>query len=182
MNSTDPKKLALIDRFGHLNYISSLSQSRVHFNPKDLAITAVTAFLTTAAQVKNLRRSHNIQGELKKVQIDQTFEGYANFISPGRMNQIAYDAEHAQAEYDVELKKEKAMTQAQRDANTKIREFKAKRVWGPEVLQPANETYLSAAWDEMVPFPTSKSSHHKQCLHWSTSGQPPHFAILYHRY
>ena len=30
------------------------------------------------AQMKHLRRGHDTQGRLKKINIDQTYEGYAN--------------------------------------------------------------------------------------------------------
>ena len=163
MNTDNKDELKLIANNGHLNYISSLSANLVGFNPKDLAIEGVTALLTVAAQLKDLRRSHTNQGQLKTIQIDQSSEGYANFISPGRMNQIAYDATNAKAEYEAELKKEAGLTAAQKKDNAAVKEFKEKRVqdaakvWSPKILKPANETYLSPEWDEMVPFPSSKS-------------------------
>ena len=32
-------------------------------------------------QLKNLRRSHDTQGKLKRIRVDQTSEGYANFMA-----------------------------------------------------------------------------------------------------
>ena len=72
MNTTDDNELRLISEFGHLNYLSSLSKSFVHFNPKDLAIAGLTALLTVAAQLKNLRRSQTSQGQLTKIEIAQS--------------------------------------------------------------------------------------------------------------
>ena len=86
------------------------------------------------AQMKNLRRGHDTQGTLKKINIDQTFEGYANFMAPDRMEKIRSAVE------------EKADPQA------------GNRIFDEGILKPRTETYLTPEWDEMIPFPTSKFS------------------------
>ncbi|KAI4268581.1 MAG: hypothetical protein LQ337_007755, partial [Flavoplaca oasis] len=84
----------------HLNYISSLSTGLVHFNPKDIALHGLTSMIKVVAQMKNLRRGHTSQGEIKKIEIDQTYEGYANFMAPGRMQMIASDVKLAETRLD----------------------------------------------------------------------------------
>ena len=164
MNGAKPET---IEKYGHLNYTSSLSQSVVHFNPKDIAVHGLTAMIKTMAQMKNLRRSHTFQGTVKKVAIDQTYEGYANFMAPGRMQSIAYDAKNAKAALDqfnqAEAKNSepaKSMSPDDRQAHKALLQQRIKdagKVFTNDVLRPAADTYLSAEWDEFLPFPTSKS-------------------------
>ncbi|KAL8990819.1 MAG: hypothetical protein Q9169_008029 [Polycauliona sp. 2 TL-2023] len=154
--------------FCHLNYISSLSAGLVHFNPKDIALHGLTAMIKCAAQMKNLRRGHTSQGEIKKISIDQTYEGYANFMAPGRMQMIASDVKLAETRLDYllthpedtsKMTKEKKM-----ESETKFKADKlllerqiedAKDVFSEDILKPKADTYLTAEWDEMVPFPTT---------------------------
>ena len=165
MNTTDEKEQAQIKQYGHLNYICSLSGSFVHFNPKDLAVDGLTAMIKVVAQMKNLRRGHTSQGEVKRIEIDQTDEGYANFMAPGRMRQVAYDSEHAKAIYDDFVKEEKDMSEEEKkkEAHVKRRKYLNQRVKDAStfergVLKPRSDTYLTAEWDEMIPFPSSMFS------------------------
>lgn len=96
----------------------------------------------TVAQMRNLRRGHDAQGKLKKVNLDSSYEGYSNFMAPMRMKQIQTDVEYARKYLDGKG---------------------AENVFTKEVLKPATDTYLTPEWDEFVPFPTSKS----QTLHFS---------------
>ncbi|KAL8697068.1 MAG: hypothetical protein Q9224_002486 [Gallowayella concinna] len=152
----------------HLNYISSLSAGVVQFNPKDVALDGLTAMIKVVAQMKNLRHSHTAQGQLKKISIDQSYEGYANFMAPGRMEMIASDVEMAETRLELfdSAKKEtifkdeqekqayEASQKADRDLlQRKIRD--APKVFSKDILKPQCETYLSAEWDEMIPFPTT---------------------------
>ncbi|KAL8693454.1 MAG: hypothetical protein Q9218_001725 [Villophora microphyllina] len=137
----------------HLNYISSLSRSIIHFNPKTIALHALTAMIKTMAQLKNLRRGHTSQGFVKKIEIDQTYEGYANFMAPGRMQMIAHDAKISkeklrrfEAGESLSASEEKSLRQRVEDAE---------KVFSEDVLKPKADTYLTAEWDEMVPFPTT---------------------------
>lgn len=155
----------IIQQYGHLNYMSSLSQSVLHFNPKDIAVHGLTAMIKVMAQMKNLRRSHTFQGTVKKVAIDQTYEGYANFMAPGRMQSIAYDAANAEAALDQFREAEtknaepaKSMNKDQRKAHKDLLQQRIKdasKVFTDDVLKPAADTYLTAEWDEFVPFPTT---------------------------
>lgn len=88
------------------------------------------------AQMKNLRRGHDSQGRLKKINLDSSYEGYANFMAPGRMREI-------------ERKVEKA-------ASDPSHKDEAPEVFRKTILKPNTDTYLTPEWDEMVPFPTSK--------------------------
>ena len=96
-----------------------------------MAVLGLTAMIKVLAQMKNLRRGHDTQGTLKKINIDQTYEGYANFMAPGRMEKIRCAVE------------ERADSQA------------GNRVFDEGILKPRTETYLTPEWDEMIPFPTS---------------------------
>ena len=152
----------------HLNYVSSLSTGLVHFNPKDIALHGLTSMIKVVAQMKNLRRGHTSQGEIKKIEIDQTYEGYANFMAPGRMQMIASDVKLAETRLDNFLRssREKAigMNKEEKkayDAEKLLLERQvedSKNVFSKDILKPKADTYLTAEWDEMVPFPTSESS------------------------
>ena len=140
----------------YLTYGSSLSQGFVHFNPKETAVLGLTAMIKVVAQMKNLRSGHNAQGRLKRIRIDQTYEGYANFMAPMRMKKIGYDVEQAKEEArDAEKaakKAKKTITEAKKRADDLI------KIFDMSILKPSTETFLTPEWDEMVPFPTSKPS------------------------
>lgn len=72
----------------YLTYGSCLSDGLVDFNTKRIALLGLTAMIQVLAQMKNLRRGPDTQGTLKKINIDQIYEGYANFMAPGRMGKI----------------------------------------------------------------------------------------------
>lgn len=150
MNSKD----AQLD---HLNYATSLSTNLIGFNPKDIAEYGLIAMIKVTAQMQNLRRGHTSQGFIKRVQIDQTSEGYANFMADGRMKLIAHDAEHAEEEVSkYESGKKSSPEEAAHKKFLDQRVIDAKKVYSQDVLKPEQDTYLTAEWDEMVPFPTSK--------------------------
>ena len=86
--------------------------------------------ITCIAQLKNARRGHDAQGSLKSIQLSGTEEGYAEFLPSGRVDRIAEAAKRLPAEQGA-------------------------AIYTEEVLRPATETYLTPAWDEMVPFPTT---------------------------
>lgn len=81
------------------------------------------------AQMKNLRRGHDTQGKLKHIRIPSSYETYATFMAPGRMDQIQADVEHA----DEDLSD----------------------IFNTQVMKPTMDTYMTPEWDEMVPFPTT---------------------------
>ena len=108
-------------------------------------------------QMKNLRRGHNAQGKLKKINIDQTYEGYANFMAPKRMEQI-------QRDYEYLVKNGKY-----RDG-TKM-EMRDEHIFDSRVLKPKIDTYLTPEWDEMVPFPASKHVFFVLVRQWSIANQ-----------
>ncbi|CAF9938185.1 hypothetical protein IMSHALPRED_000701 [Imshaugia aleurites] len=58
----------------HITYYPSLSEGLVNFKAEDTAILALTAEIKVLAQMKSLRRGHDTQGKLKKINIDQTYE------------------------------------------------------------------------------------------------------------
>ena len=151
----------------HLSYVSSLSAGIIDFNPKDIATHGLTAMVKVMAQTKDLRRGHDSQGKVKRIEIDQTSEGYANFMGPGRVQEIKHDAERAPIVLKKYEEKLKSLEPPKSEEEKKEREahlaYLKKRVeqssvYTTKVLKPKQDTYLTAEWDEMVPFPTSESS------------------------
>ncbi|KAL8856073.1 MAG: hypothetical protein Q9178_007329 [Gyalolechia marmorata] len=147
------------NKYCHLNYVSSLSSALVHFNPKDIALHGLTAMIKVMAQMKNLRRGHTAQGHVKKIQIDQTCEGYANFMAPGRMQMIASDAKHAKMKLQRYKDEDHIdMSNQERKAEEKLLRQQiedARKIFNEDILRPKADTYLTAKWDEMIPFPTT---------------------------
>ena len=167
MMALKPNQISDTTNYCHLNYVSSLSTGIVHFNPKDISLHGLTAMIKIMAQMKNLRRGHTSQGQVKKIQIDQTYEGYANFMAEGRMQMIASDAEHAQSRLQFLRDNKKDMTKEELetfDADEKLllqQIEDAPKIFNTKILNPKADTYLTAEWDEMIPFPTSKP---QKCL------------------
>lgn len=91
----------------------------------------LTAMIKFIAQMKDARRGHDTQGRVKKVNLDSSAEGYLNFMAPMRMQRIAQQAKLVGGE-------------------------DAEKVYTNGILRPATDTFLTAEWDEMVPFPNSK--------------------------
>ena len=87
--------------------------------------------------MKNVRRGHDTQGRLKKINLDSSCEGYSNFMAPMRMQMIVGDVAYASKHSDV---------------------GEAAKVFTKDILKPSTDTYLTPEWDEFVPFPTSKFS------------------------
>ena len=100
------------------------------YHPSNVALMALTSMVVFVAQMRNPRRGHDAQGRVKRVKLDSSAEGYSNFMAPMRVKRIAADAEKST---DPELKK----------------------IYTKEILKPATDTYLTAEWDEMIPFPTT---------------------------
>ena len=92
------------------------------------------------AQLKNLRRGHDTQGVSKKINIESSSVSYANYMAPMRLTEIDLKLEKA--------KKDNKLTAQQREA-----------IYPSGIRKPATATYLTTEWDEMVPFPTSKSNY-----------------------
>ncbi|KAF9765930.1 hypothetical protein IL306_001713, partial [Fusarium sp. DS 682] len=99
------------------------------FAPRRVAILSLTSMIKFVAQMKNPRRGHDSQGELKKINLDSTPEGYANYMAPGRVNWI-----------EQQVKK-----LHNHDA--------ADEIFTHDILRPETDTYLTPTWDEFVPFP-----------------------------
>ena len=99
------------------------------------------------AQMKNLRRGHDTQGKLKKINIDATAEGYANFMAPLRIVEIHDKVQEVLSK--AKGTKEEDLTREQSDAK------ELESILSSKVLQPQSDTFLTPEWDEMVPFPTS---------------------------
>ncbi|KAF4452113.1 hypothetical protein F53441_5046 [Fusarium austroafricanum] len=99
------------------------------FSPRCFATISLTSMIKFIAQMKNPRRGHDTQGMLKKISLDSTPEGYANYMAPGR---VAW----------IEQQVDKIKNQRKADA-----------IYTSDILRPEADTYLTPAWDEFVPFP-----------------------------
>ena len=113
-----------------LDHKTSITEQLADYEPKKLALMSVTAMIRTIAQMRNPRRGHDAQGHLKKVNLDASAEGYSNFMAPMRMARIAQQVKMAD------------------DQDTD-------KTYTDQILRPATETYLTAEWDEFVPFPNT---------------------------
>ncbi|KAI1036313.1 hypothetical protein LB503_003460 [Fusarium chuoi] len=99
------------------------------FAPRRVATISLTSMIKFVAQMKNPRRGHDAQGKLKKINLDSTPEGYANYMAPGRVSWIQQQAKKLKGPGEAE------------DIVTKGN------------LRPQTDTYLTPTWDEFVPFP-----------------------------
>ena len=115
-----------------LNHKSSITEKFADYDPQHIAAMSVTAMVKVVAQMKNARRGHDAQGRVKKVNLDSSSEGYSNFMAPMRIERIS--------------------------CQTKMAKGDTHNIYNDDILRPATDTYLTAEWDEMVPFPNSTSS------------------------
>lgn len=132
------------DEADYLSYTTSFSSDYSAYHPKHIAALSVAALIKVLAQMRNLRRGHDRQGVLKKINLASSSEGYSNFMAPMRMMAI-------EAEVEKQLKEAKAQKPPNKE---RVRELED--LFTTQVLKPATDTYLTPEWDEMVPFPTSK--------------------------
>jgi hypothetical protein len=105
-------------------------------------LLSLTSMITTLAQLKNLRRGHDAQGRLKQLNLKSSTEGYANFMAPMRVKQIAQKISDAR-------KKAQEAKDLEEDA-------RLKDIYNTDILKPGISVYMTPEWNEMVPFPTSK--------------------------
>ncbi|KAK4160491.1 linoleate diol synthase [Cladorrhinum sp. PSN259] len=98
------------------------------FSPRHFATVSLTSMIRFIAQMQNARRGRDTQGRLKRIRLDKTPEGYANYMAPMRVAWI---------EQQVKLLEKKEAT----------------LIYTDEVLKPPSDTYLTPNWDEFVPFP-----------------------------
>ncbi|KAJ9424436.1 heme peroxidase-domain-containing protein [Fusarium oxysporum] len=99
------------------------------FAPRRVATISLTSMIKFVAQMKNPRRGHDAQGKLKKINLDSTPEGYANYMAPGRVSWIEQQVK-------------------------KLDDHKeADEIFTDDILRPQTDTYLTPTWDEFVPFP-----------------------------
>ena len=141
----------------HLAYGSCLSGGQVHFDARHFAGLGLTAMIKVLVQLKNLRRSHDTHGKLKRIRVDQTSEGYANFMALMRVEDIRREAKRQMTDEINGLIK---------TSTNQAKLWETKRdIIDDDVLKPQTDTYLTAEWDEMIPFPTSTSlCHPSKCL------------------
>ncbi|KAI0469662.1 heme peroxidase-domain-containing protein [Xylariaceae sp. FL0804] len=129
------------DESDYLAYRSSFTEKVTSYHPSHVAALSLTAMIKVLGQMKNLRRGHDAQGRLKRVNVDSSYEGYSNYMAPGRMRKIAADVQ-------------KLQEKAQRENNEEEKGALSK-LFNAKILKPTVHTYLTPEWDEMVPFPTT---------------------------
>ncbi|KAI1159060.1 heme peroxidase [Nemania serpens] len=116
--------------FQSLAVHSSIPVDFTMYHPRHLSDHGLASMIRLVAQMRNPRRGHDTQGFVKKVRLDYTSEGYANYMAPMRLSHIA------------------AQVRAHRgDSNAKV--------YSDRVLRPGTDTYMTPTWGEMVPFPTT---------------------------
>ncbi|KAM0425375.1 hypothetical protein ACHAPT_009432 [Fusarium lateritium] len=126
------------DETDYLSYCSSFSEAFfIKYHPKHVAALSLVTMVKVLAQLKNLRRGHDTQGMNKKVNIDPSYENYSNYMAPMRMKEI--QAKVAELEKDASKKGKEELS----------------RLFNKKTMKPAVATYLTAEWDEMIPFPTT---------------------------
>jgi hypothetical protein len=123
-------KDAKLVSYNHHSITEDFTEKFIDYNPRRMASESLTAMIKTIAQMKYPRRGHDAQGRLKKVNIESSTEGYSNYMAPMRIDWIA--------------EKSKGLLPS------------AKKPYDKAILLPASDTYLTAEWDEMVPFPCSE--------------------------
>jgi hypothetical protein len=108
------------------------------YQPKHIADMGVTAMIKIFAQMKNARRGNDTQGRVKRVKLDASAEGYTNYMAPMRIQRISKQVELLKsAKIDEEV--------------ARI----AENIYTGKLMKPETETFLTAEWDEMVPFPNT---------------------------
>ncbi|KAK2616823.1 hypothetical protein QQS21_000200 [Conoideocrella luteorostrata] len=117
-----------VARFQFLTSKLSIADMYGVFSPRRFSTLALTCMIKFIAQMKNPRRGHDAQGRLKRVRLDSTPEGYANYMAPMRVRWI---------KEQVRL----------------LKDEEAKRIFTDDILRPEADTYLTPTWDEFVPFP-----------------------------
>lgn len=152
----------------YLSFGSSLSDGLLRFDAREVSVLGLTSMIKVFAQMRNLRRGHDTQGRLKKINIDETSQGYANFVAPLRIVEI-HDNVQKELFGPKDKMPEKAplnKSEEKAKAEQEAAEAKAERahedakklvdILSSQVLQPQTDMFLTPEWDEMVPFPTSK--------------------------
>ena len=120
------------------------------FDAREVSVLGLTAMIKIFGQMRNLRRGHDTQGMLKRIRLDKTEVGYANYMAPRRIVHIRDEVKQILDH----LGNNEPSTRLQQDAVAlKHLEDDSKH----KLVQPKSDTFLTPEWDELVPFPTSKS-------------------------
>jgi len=117
---------------GKLEFLTlqlSIADKYAVFSPRRFTPLSQAQMIKFIALTRNTRRGPAAQGELKRVHLEPTLEGYANYMAPERVEWI---------------KKQVGELGDRR---------KASRIFNDKVFRPGFDTYLTPAWDEYVPFP-----------------------------
>jgi hypothetical protein len=125
-----------------LSYHTGFTSKYTNYNPKQVAILALTATMKVVGQLRNLRAGHESQGLLKKVNLNATTEDYSNYMARLRLNKIKKDVER-------EIAKAKSSGKSTDDL---------RKIFHEDVTRPETHTFLTPEWDEMIPFPSSKDT------------------------
>ncbi|KAJ0165001.1 Linoleate 10R-lipoxygenase [Colletotrichum tanaceti] len=107
----------------------SIADKYAVFSPRDFIPLAQAQMIKFIALTRNTRRGTAAQGELKRIHLEATAEGYANYMAPGRVERIREQVDQ------LEDRKE------------------ASRIFNDKVFVAGFDAFLTPAWDEYVPFP-----------------------------
>ncbi|KAK2025349.1 linoleate diol synthase [Colletotrichum zoysiae] len=107
----------------------SIADKYAVFGPSRFTPLSQAQMIKFIALTRNTRRGPAAQGKLKRVHLEATAEGYANYMAPQRVEWIKNQA-HKMKDHD-----------------------KASLIFNKKVFQPKLDLYMTPAWDEYVPFP-----------------------------
>lgn len=114
------------------------------------------------AQLKDLRRGHDTQGQLKKIALDSSHATYTNFMAPQRIRHINAQVKAKIAEAEAKAAKvgEANVAEAKaadgKETNKPMTPEELRKAYNLDRLRcPATDTYMTPEWDEMIPFPTT---------------------------
>ncbi|CCF37413.1 linoleate diol synthase [Colletotrichum higginsianum] len=117
---------------GRLKFLTlqlSIADKYAVFSPRDFIPLSQAQMIKFIALTRNTRRGPAAQGELKRVHLEATAEGYANYMAPERVEWIKEQVDK------LEDQKE------------------ASRIFNDKIFVAGFDTFLTPSWDEYVPFP-----------------------------
>ncbi|KAK2051536.1 linoleate diol synthase [Colletotrichum caudatum] len=119
------------DKLDFLTLQLSVADKYAVFSPRRFTPLSQAQMIKFIALTRNTRRGPAAQGQLKRVHLEPTSEGYANYMAPERVERI------------------KKQVGELGDPS------KASGIFNDDVFRPGFDTYLTPSWDEYVPFPTT---------------------------
>ncbi|WQF74989.1 Putative hem peroxidase superfamily, hem peroxidase, animal-type [Colletotrichum destructivum] len=107
----------------------SIADKYAVFSPRDFIPLSQAQMIKFIALTRNTRRGPAAQGELKRVHLEATAEGYANYMAPERVEWIKEQVDKLEDQTE------------------------ASRIFNDKIFVAGFDTFLTPSWDEYVPFP-----------------------------